>query len=208
MTPIQWVARIRQMIDDEQGLSNKAGVFWDDRDIVQQIDSSQFSCVNWAAENHLSHVIEGLVAKQDYALTSNKTIAALPTDYLYAMSGQVNSLPARLHIGSVGAVIENTDHYGVAIGGDAQQVTFIGGANTQTGTLWYYRVPTSFAVNPAANRTELWEPLYHAIMYHTAATLLLKDGMSTRLQYQFQHAMARLQGGQAMLLPYDDITTA
>lgn len=197
------------MIDDEQGLANKAGVFWDDRDIIQQIDSSQLACVNWAAENHLSHVIEGLVTRADYVLSTTKTVSTLPVDYLYSMSAQINGMPARLHIGAVGGAYENIEHFGVSIGGDSNEITFIGGASGIIGTLWYYRTPTSFFTGTTLNRTELWEPLYHAIMYHTAATLLLKDGISTRLQEHFTHAMKRLIGDQPIAIPrHDDFTVS
>lgn len=193
------------MIDDAQGSPKKAGVFWDDRDIIQQIDSSQYSCVNWAADNRLSHLLEGLVTSEDYTLGSDKHTDTLPTDYLYAISGQIDGLPARLHFGGVGTIFEEINHYGVAVGSDNKELVFIGGHSGGTGTLWYYKAPQSFFNNTTTNRTELFEPLYHAIMYHAAAVLLLKDGVSTRLKSNFDHAMKRLVQDEPVPIPtFDD----
>jgi len=197
------------LLDDVEGVPDRAGVYWSTQTIARQLDESQYSVVEFMAQHNMSHMISGIVTAQNYTLTSNLHTATLPSDYLYALSGQIAGKPAKLHIGGVGAVYENVNHLGVSIEGDSKQLVFIGGANTLTGTLWYYKVPGSFFANQNTNKIELHEPVYHAIMYHAAAVLSMKDGTNTRLLGRYKHAMKRIMSDiPTMSGIYDDNSIA
>lgn len=203
MTPTQWRSRLRMMLDDEDTRFDKAGVFWDDIDLTRQLDASQLLVLERISDKGQYYLLQGLLSRYTVPLGSRVVVAPLPNNYFLAVGADMDNRPTRLHMGGVGVVYEQYDHYGCAIQGP--NVTFIGGTG-KNGSLWYVRTPLSFAVQPGTDRQEFDELAYQAIMYHTAATLMVKDSSATsRYAKLYQNTLTKLlQEPVAMHVMFDD----
>lgn len=203
MTPTQWRSRLRMMLDDEDTRLDKAGVFWDDIDLNRQLDASQLLVLERIANKGQYYLLQGLLSRYQQALTGQTVTVPLPANYFLSVGADIDNRPARLHMGGVGVVYEQYDHYGCSVEGN--NVVFIGG-NGKTGSLWYVRVPTSFAIQPGVDRQEFDELAYQAILYHTASTLMIKDSSATnRYAKLYQNTLTKLlQEPVDMHVMFDD----
>lgn len=207
MTPIQWRSRLRMMLDDEDTRFDKAGVFWDDIDLNRQLDASQLLVLERIANKGQYYLLQGLLSRYTVPLASRVVVAPLPNNYFLAVGSDMDNRPARLHMGGVGVVYEQYNHYGCAVQGS--NVVFIGGIG-KNGSLWYVRTPLSFSVQQGTDRQEFDELAYQAILYHTASTLMIKDsGATNRYAKLYQNTLTKLlQEPVEMHVMFDDAYVA
>jgi hypothetical protein len=169
-TAAQMRNKVRAVLDDQPSLW-KQGVMWSDTQIDAALDAAQFAFVRYTYLKEQWHLISQL-----YSNVSGASPLLLPNNYMFYASATVNfdsqPYPAVLHMGWSSALYANDPiRYVAQIRNNTVQ--FFAGQTQVSGTLFYYRLPTT--ITGASNHTELIDPCYDAIVYHALAILQQKD---------------------------------
>lgn len=196
-TAAQMRAKVRAVLDDQTSLW-KQGTMWTDTQIDAALDAAQFAFVRYSYLKKQWHLISNL-----YANVSGQSPLNMPGNYMFYASATIDfdSQPyaAVLYIGWSGSIY-STDPTRYVAHIRAGTINFLNGLTPTTGTLYYYRLPTT--ISGSSNHTEMIDACYDAIVYHAVAILQQKDwGQCQRALKNMQAVMAPLLSEPAEMYP-------